>query len=132
MAMKIPRWGWYVLVAVVALVVFFMAGVPAMTGCPGSQVMCPGVGCVSGADKCVTGNKGGPSAVFSKEGFEVMKPKPWNQDWAKFTDPAIHFWPGAGKTSIPAEYGKEKFVSKRCPDGTRTDGPCLMEFSQSK
>lgn len=23
---------------------------------------------------------------------------------------------------------KEGFVSKSCPDGTRSDGPCLMEF----
>ena len=23
---------------------------------------------------------------------------------------------------------KEGFVSKKCPDGTRSDGPCLMEF----
>jgi hypothetical protein len=23
---------------------------------------------------------------------------------------------------------KENFVSKKCPDGTRSDGPCLMEF----
>lgn len=120
--MKLPRWSWYIVVAVIAVIVFYMAGVPAMTKCPGSQIMCPGVGCVSGPDKCVAGNKGGPSAVFSKEGFEVMKPKPWNADWAK---PALYFWPGAGK---PAEYGKEGFVNKRCPDGTRTDGPCLMDF----
>jgi hypothetical protein len=23
---------------------------------------------------------------------------------------------------------KEGFVSKSCPDGTRSDGPCLLEF----
>lgn len=23
---------------------------------------------------------------------------------------------------------KEGFVSKKCPDNTRSDGPCLMEF----
>ena len=56
--------------------------------CPGSQIYCPGVGCVSGQDKCFPGARGGPSAVFSKEGF----------------------------------------VSKQCPDKTRSDGPCLMEF----
>jgi hypothetical protein len=130
MAMKIPRWTWYVVVAVVAVAVFFMAGAAKQADCPGSYVWCPGVGCVSGSDKCVPGNKGGPSAVFSKEGFEVMKPKPWNVDWAKFTDPAFHFWPGAGKASIPAEYGKEKFVNRKCADGTRTDGPCLMDFPE--
>ncbi len=86
--MKTPRWTWYVVFAVLAVGVFFLSSVPIMSGCPGSQVMCPGVGCVSGLDKCFAGSKGGPSAVFSKE----------------------------------------TFVNKRCPDGSRTDGPCLMEF----
>ena len=127
--MKFPRWAWYVVVAVVAVVVFFMAGSAAkQADCPGSQVWCPGVGCVSGSDKCFAGSKGGPSAVFSKEGFEVMKPKPWNADWAKVLDPSFHAWPGAGKKSMPPDYGKEKFVNRKCPDGSRTDGPCLMEF----
>lgn len=71
---------------------------------------------------------GTPSTAPSTKGFEVMKPKAWNVDWAKFTDPAFHFWPGAGKTSTPPEYGKETFVVKQCPDGTRSDGPCLMQF----
>ena len=127
--MKFPRWSWYIVVAGIAVVVFFMAGTSAQAQCPGSQVMCPGVGCVSGPDKCNPGNKGGPSAVFSKEGFEIMKPKPWIVDWAKFTDPAFHMWPGLGKKSSPPDYGKEGFVNKKCPDGSRTDGPCLMEFS---
>lgn len=130
--MKFPRWALYVVVGVVAVIVFFMAGVPAMRQCPGSQVMCPGVGCVSGADKCVAGNKGGPSAVFSKEGFEVMKPKPWNADFAKFTDAAFSSWPGTSKSSSPPDYGKEAFVNRQCPDGSRTDGPCLLEFPDSK
>jgi hypothetical protein len=56
--------------------------------CPGSLYYCPGVGCVSGQDKCFAGSRGGASAVFSRE----------------------------------------TFVSKKCPDGTRSDGPCLMEF----
>lgn len=126
--MRVPKWTWYVVVAAVAVAVFYGVGPMMRPDCPGSQVWCPGVGCVSGPDKCVAGNKGGPSAVFSKEGFEVMKPKPWNADWAKFTDPAFHFWPGAGKKSSPPEYGKETFVNKKCPDGTRSDGPCLLEF----
>lgn len=128
--MKIPRWTWYVVVAVLAVIVFFGSGAtPFGAQCPGSLVMCPGVGCVSGPDKCMPGNKGGPSATFSTvEGFEVMKPKPWNVDWAKFTDPAFHSWPGTGKKSVPPEYGKEHFVNKKCPDGTRSDGPCLLEF----
>jgi hypothetical protein len=125
--MKFPRWSWYVVVALIAVVVFFVSG-STTTSCPGSQVWCPGVGCVSGPDKCFAGNKGGPSNVFSKEGFEVMKPKSWNVDWAKFTDPAFHFWPGSGKKSMPPEYGKEGFVNRKCPDGSRTDGPCLMDF----
>lgn len=129
--MKFPRWTWYVVVAVVAVGVFFMAGdTMKQADCPGSQVFCPGVGCVSGPDKCFVGNKGGPSAVFSKEGFEVMKPKPWNADWAAAIQPAFESWPGAGTKSIPPDYGKETFVNKRCPDGTRTDGPCLMEFPE--
>lgn len=39
-------------------------------------------------------------------------------------------WPGAGVRAQPPLYAvaKEKFVSKKCPDGTRSDGPCLMEF----
>jgi hypothetical protein len=131
--MKFPRWTWYVVVAVVALgviVMFSTAGVEKQADCPGSHVFCPGVGCVSGPDKCFAGNQGGPSAVFSKEGFEVMKPKPWNADWAKAIQPAFESWPGAGTKSIPPDYGKETFVSKRCPDGTRSDGPCLMEFPE--
>lgn len=126
--MKFPRWTWYIVIAVVAVAVFFMAGASIQPDCPGSQVFCPGVGCVSGSDKCSPGSKGGPSAVFSKEGFEIMKPKPWNADWAKSIQPAFESWPGAGTRSIPSDYGKETFVTRQCPDGTRTDGPCLMEF----
>ena len=78
--------------------------------CPGSQYYCPGVGCVSGKDKCFTGSMGGPSKVFSKETF-------------------FGGWPGIGTGSTPPLYGtKEAFVSKKCPDNTRSDGPCLMEF----
>ena len=128
MARKLPNWTWYIVVAVIAVAVFFMAGASQQADCPGSQVFCPGVGCVSGPDKCFAGSKGGASAVFSKEGFEVMKPKPWNADWAAAILPAFKSWPGVGKKSTPPDYGKEKFVNKRCPDGSRTDGPCLMEF----
>jgi len=113
---KIPMW--LVAVGVVAVVVVAMMTLsPAMPmmGCPANQVYCPGVGCLSGKDKCVPGAKGGPSAVFSKEGFKS--------------------WPGPGFTSTPPEYGdKEHFtasppgVKGKCPGGTRTDGPCLMKF----
>lgn len=128
--MKFPRWTWYIVVAVLAVIVFFSAGAPAVANmsCPGSYVWCPGVGCVSGPDKCTPAYTGGPSRVFSKEGFEIMKPKPWNADWAESIDPAFKSWPGKGVKSMPPDYGKEGFVNRRCPDGSRTDGPCLMEF----
>jgi hypothetical protein len=92
---KYPMWvGVVVAVLVVAFLFVSKGGPQAMVQCPGSQVYCTGVGCVSGPDKCVPGNAGGPSAVFSKEGFEGQC---------------------KAKTS--------------CPGGTRTDGPCLMEFA---
>jgi hypothetical protein len=61
-----------VAVGIIVLVSLFLSkgGAQAITQCPGGLVYCPGVGCLSGKDKCVTGNVGGPSAVFSKEGFE--------------------------------------------------------------
>ena len=107
---QVPLYVW-ILVAVVALVYLVNVLPGVKTGmCPGSQVYCPGVGCVSGQDKCFPGAKGGPTAVFSKETF-------------------FSKWPGAGFISDPPVYGdKENFVSKKCPDGTRSDGPCLMEF----
>ena len=89
--MKIPVWVW-ALVAIGLVAVVMMRVAPAvMPSCPGSQVYCPGVGCLSGIDKCVPGAKGGPSRSFSQ---------------------------------IPS---KEQFINKTCPDGTRTDGPCLMD-----
>ena len=95
MKFTLKKWQWLALA--VALVVAYFVMSPAVTGatgaCPGSQYYCPGVGCVSGKDKCNPGARGGPSAVFSKETFESqcksMKP---------------------------------------CRGGTRTDGPCLMDF----
>ena len=108
----LPGWAW-ILAGVVAL--FFLVNyvVTPMVGakmCPGSHVYCPGVGCVSGKDKCFAGSMGGPSKVFSKETF-------------------FGGWPGIGAGSTPPLYGtKEAFVSKKCPDNTRSDGPCLMEF----
>ncbi len=107
---QIPVFVWIIIAAVgVVAVVNLVPGIKTGT-CPGSQIYCPGVGCVSGQDKCFPGAKGGASAVFSKETF--------------FTK-----WPGVGIGSEPPIYGdKENFVSKKCPDGTRTDGPCLMDF----
>lgn len=113
MAKKQMTWVWSAVALVVALAIVSLmwkkSGLGAPT-CPGSQVHCPGVGCVSGQDKCFPGAKGGPTKVFSKETFTE--------------------WPGAGVRAIPPIYeaAKETFVSKKCPGGTRSDGPCLMEF----
>ena len=48
--------------------------------------------------------------------------------WAK--KEGFSSWPGVGVRAQPPIYAaaKENFVSKKCPDGTRSDGPCLMEF----
>lgn len=85
---RIPIWV-YLILAVVVLGAVLSPMVSSGMGCPGSQIYCPGVGCVSGQDKCFPGAVGGPSKVFSSV---------------------------------------ETFVNKQCPDGTRTDGPCLMDF----
>lgn len=105
MKLKFPKW------APIALVVLLLAalvmsshGGPAVSMCPGSQTYCPGVGCLSGADKCIPGAKGGASAVFSKEGFESGSFPQWN-----LQKPA------------PVEM-------KRCPGNYRSEGPCLMQF----
>jgi hypothetical protein len=95
--------GLVVLVGVLSIVMNTGSG---MT-CPHPLYSCPGVGCVSGPDKCIPFSQGGPSRVFSKETFKQ--------------------WPGVGYTATPPEY-KEHFVNKKCPDGSRSDGPCLMEF----
>ena len=65
----IPIYVWIIVAAVGLIAVVNM--IPGVQGglCPGSQVYCPGVGCVSGQDKCFPGAKGGPTAVFSKETF---------------------------------------------------------------
>ena len=87
--MKLKRtWGLLGLAAVMVFAYVLYTKTPAANGCPKSQYYCPGVGCVSGPDKCTPGAAGGPSKVFSRE----------------------------------------TFVSKKCPGGTRSDGPCLMEL----
>lgn len=103
--MKVPKWG-YIAIVLLVLVALVMArgGGIAGTSCPDSQVYCPGVGCLSGTDKCIPGSKGGASAVFSKEGFEVGSFPSWN-------------------TAKPPP-----IEVKRCPGNYRSDGPCLMEF----
>ena len=114
MAKKLMTWvkigliSFTVTAIVVILIRWVMSGTSGF--CPDSLYYCPGVGCVSGQDKCFPGSRGGASAVFSKETFAQ--------------------WPGAGVRAKPPVYdvAKENFVSKKCPDGTRSDGPCLLEF----
>jgi len=106
MKLKLPKWIWGAVAVVVLLGVVMMTMTATAPGgmCPGSQTYCPGVGCLSGPDKCIPGARGGASAVFSKEGFAVGSFPSWN-----ITKPA------------PIEM-------KRCPGNVRSDGPCLMQF----
>ena len=123
MARKSNKTLLYVAGIVVILAFIALRSFPMVTPagkCPGSYIYCPGVGCVSGQDKCFPGSRGGPSKVFSKETFTSF--------------------PGSGYTSSPPLYGIiEKFgtivndsntnTMTKCPDGTRTsDGKCLLQF----
>ena len=127
--MKIPTWAYAVVAVVVVGVLVSMVASPAMDmTCPGTYIYCPGVGCVSGKDKCFPGAKGGPTKVFSHETFDVPKPKAWQEGWEKTIPSMFGKWPGSGVKSVPPDYGKETFVSKTCPGGYRSDGPCLMDF----
>jgi hypothetical protein len=73
----LPRWAWMplIVIALFFIVNYLVSPVLGVKKCPGSQVYCPGVGCVSGQDKCFAGSLGGASKVFSKETF-VMKTCP--------------------------------------------------------
>jgi hypothetical protein len=105
MKLKMPKWALLALgLLVVGIVVSMHVGGGVNGSCPSSQIYCPGVGCLSGVDKCVPGAKGGPSAVFSKEGFEAGSFPQWS-------------------TAKPAPV-----ELKRCPGNYRSDGPCLMQF----
>jgi hypothetical protein len=106
MKVKLPKWAPMVLVAVIliGLVMTMTSHGGPVGSCPGGQTYCPGVGCLSGADKCVPGAKGGASAVFSKEGFEAS---------------SFPQWPTAKPPPIEM---------KRCPGNYRSDGPCLLQF----
>lgn len=102
---RVPKWVYIALVIVaVAVVVTKMSGSAVVNGCLDTQTYCPGVGCLSGPDKCVPGSKGGPSAVFSKEGFESGS----FPQWSTVKPPPIEM--------------------KQCPGNYRSDGPCLMKF----
>lgn len=103
--LRLPKWAMVTLaILVVVGLVVAMGSRPAMGGCLDTQTYCPGVGCLSGPDKCVPGSKGGPSAVFSKEGFDIGSFPKWNT-----------------AAPPPTEV-------KRCPGNYRSDGPCLMQF----
>jgi hypothetical protein len=99
------KWAPIVLVVVVVIGLWLLQSRTGVMGmCPSSQTYCPGVGCLSGPDKCIPGAKGGASAVFSKEGFEAS---------------SFPSWPTAKPPPIEI---------KRCPGNYRSDGPCLMQF----
>jgi hypothetical protein len=72
-AFTIPAWAWMPVgvLALFFLVNYLIAPVAGVKTCPGSLVYCPGVGCVSGQDKCFAGSLGGASQVFSKETFAM-------------------------------------------------------------
>lgn len=151
--MKIPKWVWgIVFVAVVVLIASQVLGGGLMPTCKGSYVYCPGVGCVSGVDKCFPYNQGGASSVFSKEtfigsffdGVPQSVPETHNKPlkYTESTHPPLTPINEYSMMKKPQEhkeapklsmfqrlFSREGFVSKTCPDGTRTDGPCLMEFS---
>lgn len=108
---ELPKWAWMPLAFFVIffIVNYFVRPVMGAKTCPGSQVFCPGVGCVSGQDKCFPHALGGAAKIFSKETFAS--------------------WPGPGVRAAPPVYevAKETFAMKTCPDGTRSDGPCLLQ-----
>lgn len=69
----LPPLAWIPLIILVLFVILNYVVFPTVgkQACPGSQVYCPGVGCVSGQDKCFAGSLGGASKVFSKETFAM-------------------------------------------------------------
>jgi hypothetical protein len=104
---KIPfKW---ILIGVLVLVLFGYVSVQGPgVQCSGSMIYCPGVGCVSGSDKCSSGSVGGASKIFSTT---------WEKE--QFTD-GKDMWPGVPKFTevAPAKMSQ-------CPDKTRArDGRC--------
>ena len=94
----------------IGLVVLLLAGyvsvsVPGVQ-CSGSMIYCPGVGCVSGPDKCNAGSSGGPAAMFSTT-------------WESFTD-GKDLYP-----SVPKFREVEGPHMSDCSNGTRArNGRC--------
>jgi hypothetical protein len=74
---SLPSLLWMPLVIVALYFLLNLLVFPAIgkQACPASQVYCPGVGCVSGQDKCFAGSLGGPSKIFSKETFKTCPDK---------------------------------------------------------
>lgn len=146
------KWLYGALAVVIVLALASRMGGFSMTPtCKGSYVYCPGVGCVSGVDKCFPYNQGGASSVFSKETFigsffdGVPMSVPETNDkplkYEESTHPPLTPINEYSLMKKPQEHkeapkpeswsfwgSREGFVSKTCPDGTRTDGPCLMDF----
>lgn len=110
------------LVGVLAVVWFVQPVGKVANGCAASQFYCPGVGCLSGPDKCKAGNAGGPARVFSSvEHFDVLRPAGVKE--APLTEPFEASSFGTFPAIIPPSGQR-----KSCPGGTRSDGACLMEF----
>ena len=76
-ASGLPRWAWMpvVVIALFFLLNYVVSPVLGAKTCPGSQVYCPGVGCVSGQDKCFPHALGGAGKIFSKETFKTCPDK---------------------------------------------------------
>lgn len=126
MARKVKFNTTYMVGAVIAVAILYVAfrsmGVVGET-CPGSQVYCPGVGCVSGMDKCIPGSRGGANAVFSKEPFvSNSNPPKYEMILRPFQFAELPKPPQMKVNFTP----KDKFI--KCPDNTFGDGQCLMEF----
>jgi hypothetical protein len=110
------------LLAVLAGVWFVQPVARVANGCAGNQYYCPGVGCLSGPDKCKAGNAGGPARVFSSvEHFEVLRASGVKE--SPVTEPFEASTFGTFPRVSPPNLER-----KSCPGGTRSDGACLMEF----
>jgi len=106
---KIPlKW---ILIGLLVLVVFGYVSVQGPgVQCDGSKVYCPGVGCVSGPDKCKPGSTGGPSTVFSKtwEHEQFTNGKDMWPEIPKFTD--------VSAATISACWNGTRARDGRCPE----------------
>jgi len=96
----------------IGLLILLLAGYVSIQApgvqCNGSMIYCPGVGCVSGPDKCAANTTGGASATFSTT---------WEKE--QFTN-GKDMYPGIPKfTEVSAP------VLTTCSNNTRArDGRC--------